>query len=491
MKHALLHWVHRLLTDLGIRAEATDLLDRVVTVLIILLISLVAGLLFRYLVLGVVRRIVTHTKNTWDDRLFNAHLLHKIAHAIPVIFLYVLLPLAFPDNDRVVVVLRRLCIVYIIIVVMIFLNVFLKVLFDILRHRDAFRNQPVQGLLQTSQIVLYFVGTIVIISVLADTSPFRMLAGLGASAAILMLVFRDSILGFVSGIQLSANDMLQPGDWITMPKYNVDGTVIEVTLNTVKIQNFDNTITTLPPYILISDSFQNWRGMEESGGRRVMRSVNIDITSVRFCTPEMLERYKRIALLKDYLEKKEAELKQYNETYGIDEGVSVNLKRLTNLGILMAYLGLYLQNLREVNHELLCMVRQLQPTENGIPVQLYFFSAIKEWKAYEGVQSDVFNHVMAVIPEFDLYVFQNPSGIDLNRLGSRKTEGGVPAALPSPPPSETPVLPPQNAGQALSPSSGPSPKETRENKSASAPEGEAPKPSSGTVPAQASSTDRK
>ena len=443
MKHALLHWVHGLLADLGIRTETTDLLDRIVTVFIILVISVVAGLLFRYLVLGVVGRIVKRTKNTWDDRLFNARLLHKIAHAIPVIFLYILLPLAFPDNNEVVVILRRLCIVYIVIVTMIFLNVFLKVFFDILRHRDAFRNQPVKGLLQTSQIVLYFVGTIVIVSVLIHTSPLRMLAGLGASAAILLLVFKDSILGFVSGIQLSANNMLQPGDWITMPKYNVDGTVMEVTLNTVKIQNFDNTITTLPPYLLISDSFQNWRGMEESGGRRVMRSVGIDITSVKFCTPDMLERYKRIALLKGYLDGKEAELKQYNEAHGVDDSVPVNLKRLTNLGVLMAYLNLYLKSLREVNHDLTCMVRQLQPTENGIPVQLYFFSAIKEWVAYEGVQSDVFNHVMAVIPEFDLYVFQNPSGIDLNRLGSSKTDDPAPQALRPAPSAETPSTPPQ------------------------------------------------
>lgn len=266
------------------------------------------------------------------------------------------------------------------------------------------------------QVSLWSIGIIIVVAELLGKSPFSLLAGLGASAAILMLVFKDSIMGFVSGVQLSANDMLKVGDWITMPKYGADGIVFEVTLNTVKVRNFDNTITTIPPYLLVSDSFQNWRGMRESGGRRVKRSINIDMTSVRFCTPEMLEKYRKIQLLKDYIEQTEAVVEAYNKENGIDNEVLVNGRRQTNLGVFRAYLTAYLKSLPVVNTELNCMVRHLQPTDHGLPVELYFFSTIKDWIPYEGVQADVFDHVLAIIPEFDLRVFQSPSGADLRRL---------------------------------------------------------------------------
>lgn len=251
---------------------------------------------------------------------------------------------------------------------------------------------------------------------LIGRDPLSLLAGLGASAAILMLVFKDSIMGFVSGVQLSANDMLKVGDWIAMPKYGADGTVIEVTLNTVKVRNWDNTITTIPPYLLVSDSFQNWRGMRESGGRRVKRSINIDMTSVRFCTPEMLAKYRKIQLLKDYVEQTEEVIEKYNVENGIDNSILVNGRRQTNLGVFRAYLTAYLKSLPDVNQELTCMVRQLQPTDRGIPIELYFFCALKDWVPYEGVQADVFDHVLAIIPEFDLQVFQSPSGRDFQRV---------------------------------------------------------------------------
>ena len=219
---------------------------------------------------------------------------------------------------------------------------------------------------------------------LIGRDPLSLLAGLGASAAILMLVFKDSIMGFVSGVQLSANDMLKVGDWIEMPKYGANGTVIEVTLNTVKVRNWDNTITTIPPYLLVSDSFQNWRGMRESGGRRVKRSINIDMTSVRFCTPEMLAKYRKIQLLKDYVEQTEEVIEKYNVENGIDNSILVNGRRQTNLGVFRAYLTAYLKSLPDVNQELTCMVRQLQPTDRGIPIELYFFCALKDWVPMKG-----------------------------------------------------------------------------------------------------------
>jgi miniconductance mechanosensitive channel len=282
-------------------------------------------------------------------------------------------------------------------------------------RKEKFKDKPLKGLLQTVQVVLFCVGAILIISTLLHKEVGALLAGLGASAAVLMLVFKDSIMGFVSGIQLTANNMLKVGDWITVPKYGADGTVIEVSLNTVKIQNFDNTIVTIPPYLLVSDSFQNWQGMQESGGRRVKRSINIDMNSVHFCTQEMLDKYRKIHLLKAYVDGTEKVMDEYNEGHHIDKSVAVNGRRQTNLGVFRAYLTNYLNNLSVVNHELTCMVRQLQPTDKGIPMELYFFTIEKDWVLYEGIQADVFDHVLAIIPEFDLRVFQNLSGADIRK----------------------------------------------------------------------------
>lgn len=241
------------------------------------------------------------------------------------------------------------------------------------------------------------VGVIIIVSTLIDKDPVNILTGLGASAAILMLVFKDTIMGLVAGVQLSANDMLRPGDWITMPKYGADGTVIEVTLTTVKVRNWDNTITTVPPYALVSDSFQNWRGMRESGGRRVKRSINIDMNTVHFCTLEQMKTFEKQAWMSDF------------EKTGKEE---------VNLYVFRHYLEYYLRHNPRVNTELILMVRQLQPTPQGLPIELYFFSANKDWIPYERLQAEVFDHLLAVLPEFGLRVFQSPSGLDVLSLSS-------------------------------------------------------------------------
>jgi miniconductance mechanosensitive channel len=279
--------------------------------------------------------------------------------------------------------------VYIVAVLLRFVNTFLNGLYTIYSDRDASRNRPLKGLLQTGQVIAFCISIIIIVSLLINRSPAVLLTGLGASAAVLMLVFKDSIMGFVSGIQLSFNDMLCVGDWITMPKYGADGNVIEVTLNTVKVRNWDNTITTIPPYALVSDSFQNWRGMSESNGRRVKRSVNIDMSCVKFCTKEQIERFRQMPLLTDYINR------------ATNDG-----KQLTNLGVFRMYLTLYINHHAGVNHTMISMVRQLQPTAMGIPLELYFFTKDKNWVPYENLQSEVFDHLLAIIGEFDLKVFQ-------------------------------------------------------------------------------------
>ena len=406
------------LQTLGFSQSLADQLDQFIAFLGVLLVAYLADSICRKVLLKVVSRLIKQTKATWDDIVFDRKVMVHLSRMVAPILIYILLPLAFSDaGSATLALIMRFCLIFIIIMFLSFISALLTAVYTVYSEKEQFRDRPLKGLLQTVQVILYFVGGIIVVSILIDRSPGVLLTGLGASAAVLMLVFKDSIMGFVSGVQLSANNMLKVGDWITMPKYGADGTVIEVTLNTVKVRNFDNTITTIPPYLLISDSFQNWQGMQESGGRRVKRSINIDMTSVRFCTPEMLEKYRKIQLLANYVDETEKVVEEYNKEHDIDNSVLVNGRRQTNLGVFRAYLTNYLRSLPTVNQDMTCMVRQLQPTETGIPLELYFFSANKVWVAYEGIQADVFDHVLAIIPEFDLRVFQNPSGADLHRIG--------------------------------------------------------------------------
>ena len=408
-------FINEILLSWGFSQSWADDLTSGIILVVILAIAFLGDAICRHIILTAVARLVKKTKATWDDIVFDRKVLTHVSHLVAPILLYILLPLAI-SNLGLLSFIQRICMIYIIAVFLKFISSLLTALFHVYSEKEQF---PLKGLLQTVQVILFFIGGIIIVSILIDKSPMVLLTGLGASAAVLMLVFKDSIMGFVSGIQLSANNMLRVGDWIQMPKYGADGTVIEVTLNTVKVRNWDNTITTIPPYALVSDSFQNWRGMQESGGRRIKRSIRIDMNSVKFCTPEMLAKYKKIQLLKDYIEETEKVIEDYNKEHGIDNSILVNGRRQTNLGVFRAYLTNYLKSLPTVNQDLTCMVRQLQPTEQGIPLELYFFSAIKAWVPYEGVQADVFDHVLAIIPEFDLHVFQNPTGEDFRELSKR------------------------------------------------------------------------
>ena len=380
-------WVYNLLVQMGLISENSSYLDNIVILLLIIAVTVGIDYSCRYIFLGMFKRLARKTKNQLDDLIVDRKIINKMMHMIPA----------------------------------------LNLIHEIYNKKDSFKNKPLKGFIQILQVTVFFIGVILIISILINKSPVSLLAGLGASAAILMLVFKDTILGFVAGIQLSANDMLRAGDWITMSKYGADGTVIEVTLNAVKVRNFDNTITTIPPYALVSDAFQNWRGMSESPGRRIKRSINIDMNSVHFCTPEMLEKFRKISLITDYIDGKEQELDEYNEEHHIDSSIWVNGRRQTNLGVFRAYLVRYLRSLPEVSKELVCMVRHLQPTDTGIPIELYCFSSNKVWVEYEGIQADIFDHVLAVIPEFGLSVFQNVSGADLKNIIIKLPAGSQPS----------------------------------------------------------------
>lgn len=412
----IMSWLNELLVSVGLSNPAADVLDKMIVLLVVIGLAFLFQKICKYIIHNTIVKLVRKTKVTWDDLIFDPKVLAKLIAMITPVIVYLIAPVVLKNEPVALSFVQRFCMAVVIGLFIAFLNAFLTALYTIYNSKAKYRDRPLKGLLQTVQIILIFIGGIAVVSVLIDRSPLGLLAGLGASAAILMLVFQDSILGFVSGIQLSANNMVRVGDWIEMPKYGVDGDVIEITLNTVKVQNWDKTIVTVPPTALMKESFQNWRGMSESGGRRVKRSVNIDMNSVKFCDQKMLGKYSKIHLVNEYVLKTEEIIKHYNDEHQIDNSILVNGRRQTNLGVFRAYLTSYLKHHPSVHQNMTCMVRQLQPTERGIPLELYFFSANQVWVEYEGIQADIFDHVLAIIPEFDLQVFQNPTGTDFKRL---------------------------------------------------------------------------
>ena len=359
----------------------------------IALIVLVANVVCRRVLIPLVKRIISHTRSTWDDVFFNDSLLLDVSRLVSPILIAVLIPMAFVGKSGLIEFLLKVNYIYLIALIAKLLCALLSSLYELSNRKNQLRNQSLKGVYQMLKIVVVCVALIIVVSILIDKNPGYILTALGASAAVLMLVFKDMILGLVAGVQLSANDMLRPGDWISMPKYGADGDVIEVTLTTVKVQNWDKTITTIPPYALVSDSFQNWRGMKESGGRRVKRSIYIDMRSIAFCTEEQMADF---------------------EQKGWLDGVEREDKFVVNLHIFRNYLENYLRSHHRVNQQMIVMVRQLQPTAQGLPLELYFFSDGTDWVPYEHLQSEIFEHVFAVLPTFGLRVFQSPMGIDFS-----------------------------------------------------------------------------
>ncbi|NTW24335.1 MAG: mechanosensitive ion channel [Lentimicrobium sp.] len=370
----------------------------------------------KYLVLGIVRKISRRSSTTWDDALYSKRVFHKALLFVPGILLSTIAPYTLNEFPSALNWVMNATQIYLVFVTLATVNAFLNALYEIYQGFEVSKSKPIKGYLQVVKIIFVVIGIIIVISMLLGKSPVYLLGGLGAFSAVLLLVFKDPILGFVAGIQISANDMVRPGDWIVMGKSGADGVVTDISLTTVKVQNWDKTITTLPTYSLVSESFVNWRGMEESGGRRIKRSINVDMNSVKFCSPEMIGKFSKVSLVKDYVEDKEAELAIYNQEQGIDNSILVNGRRQTNLGIFRAYLFEYLRNNPNIRTDMTFLVRQLQPAESGIPIEIYVFSKEQEWAVYENIQSDIFDHILASIPEFELAVFQNPSGADFRQL---------------------------------------------------------------------------
>ena len=380
-------WMNEILIDWGIDTKLANMFDETIIAVLMIGVSIGLDYLCQAIFVGGMRRYTKRAPHQWNTLLMKRKVVHHLIHVLPGILVYFLLPLAFVRGKEILEFSQKICAVYIIAAILFTINGLLLVMLDVYNAKDKQKSRPMKGFVQVLQVLLFFIGGIIIIAVLLDKSPMTLFAGLGASAAVLMLVFKDSILGFVAGVQLSANDMLRIGDWISLPNDTANGTVEEITLNTVKIRNWDNTISTVPPYTLVNNSFQNWRGMQESGGRRVNKNIYLDMTTLKFCTPDMLDVIRKdVPLMADY--------------QPADGEVP------TNAQLYRIYIERYLRSLPVVNQDLDLIISQKEPTTYGVPVQVYFFSRNKVWKEYERIQSDIFDHLLVMVGKFDLKLYQ-------------------------------------------------------------------------------------
>ncbi len=397
--------------------------------LLIMVATVLAAVLARRLLVPLVLRGVAKTHTSWDNSLAEHGFFRRLGDLLPVIVLYTATDLLLDPASQVGELLRRLSMTLFVLGGLRVFDAFLLGLHDICRSSRLLEGKPIKGYFGGLKLVAYLLGGIFIISILTDQSPWGILSVLGGLTAVLLLVFKDTILGFVASVQLAAHDMVRIGDWIEMPKYGADGDVIDVSIHTIKVQNWDKTITTIPTYALVSEAFKNWRGMQISGGRRIKRAVYIDMQSIRFADEELLARLADIHLLRDYIATRQREIDDYNRQLGIDPAVPVNGRRQTNIGIFRAYLQRYLENHPMINREMTFLIRHLPPGPQGLPMEIYVFCKDKRWANYEAIQADIFDHILAALPHFDLRVFQYPSGHDLHPFAD--TVGRVPAPATS------------------------------------------------------------
>ena len=397
--------IYNRLVKWGLSSHAANIMDGIIILIYLLLLILIINVTFRWGVIRAVHWVISKTRVEWDNILFDDKVLKRMCGIITPLVINMMLPLAIDAIDIesawLISAIQKAVDIYIIITFILFINALFRALFSLMVKRPAWQGKPLDGLLQTVQVVLAIVGVILIVSVIIERSPAGLLAGLGASAAVISFIFKDTLLGLVAGVQLSANNMLKVGDWIEMPSRGIDGMVIEVSLTTIKIRSWNNTIQTIPPYLLISEPFSNWQAMRDTGGRRTKRSINVDMTSVRFTDDGFIAELSKDETIADLISNIEI--------------VSAEGETLTNLDLYMRAINRYLDVHPRVNHTMLAMVRQLQPTEWGLPIELYFFSKDVNWVPYEHLMAEVISRVIALAPHFGLRLYQAPSGLDFKR----------------------------------------------------------------------------
>lgn len=406
-------WFYEFLIEKGLDSTSSVYLNLIFNITIFLLFIFLIDIFVRKVIIKSFEVLSNRTRTNFDDFLVKGGFPNYVARLVPLGFIILFIPLLlldFPESQ--VFVIKAIDIYLILLVVWIFRS-FIKSTRNFLNSKDAFKDKPLDSFAQIGIIILWFFGIIFIFSEITGQSMVKFLTTLGAASAVLLLIFKDSLLGLVASIQVSVNDMVRIGDWITQEKYGADGNVYEINLTTVKVRNFDSTITTIPTYSLISDSFKNWRGMQSSGGRRIKRSLIIKANSIRFLHDEDLERFAKIQILSNYIEHRQKDIEKYNEANGFDKSVIVNGRNQTNLGVFRKYCDQYIKNHSAVNKDLMIMVRHLPPTSQGLPLEIYTFSSDKRWENYEYIMADIFEHLMAAVSYFDLELFELPTGKDL------------------------------------------------------------------------------
>ncbi len=400
-----------------------NLPDYIIPYIVFLAVLLVAGVLLylsvfitKQVLEKIVGRLFKRTKNNWDDLLIRHKLFSAIGYLVSVIVLKIAAPSLFEDFPKTLVYINRIIDAYFVFVIVRIIIVFLKATEDHLSQSQLFIEKPLASYFQLFRIILYIIAFILGLSIILSKSPVYLLGAFGAMTAVLLLIFKDTILGLVASIQISTNDMVRIGDAVEMPKHNADGDVVAINLNTVKIRNWDNTITTVPTYFFITEGFKNWRGMQESGGRRIKRSIQVSMASIKFVDQKMREKFLKIDIVKDYVRERQNEIETFNNERNVNTDVLINGRRLTNIGVFRIYIQKYVESHPGIHHGMSLMVRQLTPGEFGIPIEIYCFTNTTKWAEYENIQSDIFDHVLAAAHFFELDIFQSPSGRDLGKF---------------------------------------------------------------------------
>lgn len=409
-------WLYTFIESFHLSDKPTHIITTIILLILFTAVMLIVDYILKNIFIVLLRNHSKRTKSQLDDILIDNKVLDNITHLIPITLAQIFFPVFFNGFPNFIDFILSLTTIIFIIVVTSLIRSIIKSVKDYVKTIPKLADKPIDSYTQVASIVLYFFSAIIIFSIITGKDPLKFLISLGAASAILMLVFKDTLLGFVASIQVSTNDMVRVGDWIEMTKFGADGTVLEINLSTVKVQNFDKTITTIPTYLLISDSFKNYRGMQASGGRRIKRSINIKMSSIRFLTKEEIHELKKIQLLKPYIEQRQQEIEEYNERTHADQTMPVNGRRITNIGMLRAYVLRYAQQNSNIHKEYPLMVRHLQPTEHGLPLELYMFTNTIIWAEYETIMADIFDHVFASIDFFHLEVYELPSSDDVRQF---------------------------------------------------------------------------
>ena len=423
MLNDIKEWIENLLREIGIASAGVPYLRLLILLILLILVAYLSFRLTKKLVVGTLYNLFKKTTIQWDDEMVDRKVFNSLAHIIPAVIIKIFAPIIFRDFEQILPFIIKLTNSYLILVGMLVVISILKAAELMVSGSQIFIEKPVSSYFQLIRIVIYIATAIFILSELMGQTPWYFLSAFGAMTAILLLIFKDTILGLVASVQISSNDMVRVGDWVEMPKFNADGDVIAINLNTVKIKNWDKTITTVPTYYFITDSFKNWRGMQESGGRRIKRSLYINVRSIKFVDPDTREKFKKYYLINDFIKGRQQEIEQFNEDHEVDTSVLINGRRMTNIGVFRNYAMAYLEKLPFIRQDMTLLVRQLAMEDRGLPIEIYCFTNTIKWAEYEEIQANIFDHLLAAAAFFDLELFQQPSGSDISMAVDRLGKG--------------------------------------------------------------------